>query len=111
MPETRNINTADPIKHRALRGVVFDSRWILPVVLILAGTLLFSYSVWGSALRHTFIPAPASPVVNAQQPKPTQISIPSIRLTAMVAEVGLNPDKTLETPADAAQVGWYVGSV
>jgi LPXTG-site transpeptidase (sortase) family protein len=40
-------------------------------------------------------------------PRPVRIVIPSIHVSARVIPLGLNPDRTLEVPADLADTGWF----
>lgn len=50
--------------------------------------------------------APAAAPVPA--PAPTAVRIPAIGIDAPVADIGLEPDGTLEVPHDVATAGWYV---
>jgi sortase (surface protein transpeptidase) len=43
----------------------------------------------------------------AQEPRPTHIEIPAIGVSARIVKLGLNPDKTMETPTNYATAGWY----
>ena len=46
-------------------------------------------------------------LVDGQAPPPRRILIPAIGVSARVVSLGLNPDHTMQTPADFAQTGWY----
>ena len=46
-------------------------------------------------------------VVDAQAPRPRRIAIPAIGVSARVVGLGLNVDRTMQTPRDFAQTGWY----
>jgi LPXTG-site transpeptidase (sortase) family protein len=46
-------------------------------------------------------------VVDAQAPTPRRIEIPAIGVSAPVIALGLDPDRTMETPKDYADAGWY----
>lgn len=64
-------------------------------------------------------PTPSRPVVAdevrafeadtsyAEVPLPTSIAIPSLDVSSSLAELGLNPDGTVEVPARFEQAGWY----
>jgi sortase (surface protein transpeptidase) len=43
----------------------------------------------------------------AQEPRPTHIQIPAIGVSARIVKLGLNRDKTMETPTNYATTGWY----
>jgi LPXTG-site transpeptidase (sortase) family protein len=38
---------------------------------------------------------------------PTHLAIPDVGIDTALVSVGLNPDKTLEVPADYLEAGWY----
>ena len=46
-------------------------------------------------------------VVDAQAPTPRRIEIPAIGVSAPVIALGLDADRTMETPKDYADAGWY----
>jgi hypothetical protein len=55
-------------------------------------------------------PAPAAPPVGGRvATRPGMVVVPAINLAAEVIGVGLNPDRTLQVPADFDQAGWYRG--
>lgn len=52
--------------------------------------------------------APAqAPPRNAQMPRPVRIKIPAIGVSAPVIPLGLNSDKTMQTPASYTVAGWF----
>jgi sortase (surface protein transpeptidase) len=57
-------------------------------------------SSFGSARRHRRRK-------NVQEPRPVRIRIPAIGVNARVVRLGLAPDKTMETPANYADTGWF----
>jgi LPXTG-site transpeptidase (sortase) family protein len=44
---------------------------------------------------------------NRQEPRPTRIRIPAIGIDARVVRLGLAPDKTMQTPANFTDTGWF----
>jgi sortase (surface protein transpeptidase) len=54
----------------------------------------------------TSTPAPR-PHRSVQQPRPVHIQIPAIGVSAPVIRLGLNPDRTMETPNNYSDTGWY----
>jgi LPXTG-site transpeptidase (sortase) family protein len=46
-------------------------------------------------------------VIARQQPRPTRIRIPAIGVSTSVISLGLNGDRTMQTPRNFAQTGWY----
>jgi sortase (surface protein transpeptidase) len=46
-------------------------------------------------------------LVDAQAPPPRRISIPAIGVSARVVALGLRADRTMQTPRDFADTGWY----
>jgi sortase (surface protein transpeptidase) len=40
-------------------------------------------------------------------PRPVNIAIPAIDVSARIVPLGLNPDHTLEVPANLADTGWF----
>jgi hypothetical protein len=48
---------------------------------------------------------PAAPVVPRSMP--VTLSIPAIGVSVPVSELGLNPDNSVEVPANSQEVGWY----
>src|SRR3989344_4722627 len=40
--------------------------------------------------------------------KPARVAIPKLGISAEIAELGLNSDKTIEVPKRPEQVGWFV---
>ncbi len=44
-----------------------------------------------------------------QMPRPVRILIPSIKLSAPVVPLGLNPDRTLQVPTNFGDTGWFRG--
>lgn len=49
------------------------------------------------------------PHTPAAGPPIARVEIPAIGVDAPVIRLGLNPDATLEVPADASQAGWWSG--
>lgn len=45
--------------------------------------------------------------MSATPARPVAISIPAIGVRSVLAPLGLNPDGTVEVPADPAAAGWY----
>jgi hypothetical protein len=54
-------------------------------------------------------PAPATPPT-VTEGVPTELSIAALHVTAGVRPVGVGPDRSLDIPADPAQLGWWIGS-
>jgi sortase (surface protein transpeptidase) len=42
-----------------------------------------------------------------EMPRPVNIAIPAIDVSARIVPLGLNPDHTLEVPANLADTGWF----
>ncbi|WP_219417118.1 class F sortase [Pseudonocardia nigra] len=64
-------------------------------------------------------PPPDAPAPTVQAPppapglaesKPTRIRIPALAVDAALVELGLQPDGTMEVPADGTVAGWYTGA-
>jgi sortase (surface protein transpeptidase) len=53
-------------------------------------------------VRHT-------PPIDRSAAPPRWIRIPAIGVSAPVIPLGLNPDRTLQTPQEWGQTGWYTG--
>jgi hypothetical protein len=52
----------------------------------------------------------AAPARRARRPaRPVRVLIPAIGVRAAVVRLGLNPDRTLQTPADFTKAGWWTG--
>ena len=49
------------------------------------------------------------PVSGIESARPVTVRIPQIGVDAELIDLGLNPDGTLEVPADFALTGWYTG--
>lgn len=52
-------------------------------------------------------PDPA--VVGLVHVRPESVSIPSIKVSSALVDLGLNTDGTLQVPADYSKAGWYTG--
>jgi sortase (surface protein transpeptidase) len=50
-----------------------------------------------------------SPPIDRVAAPPRWIRIPAIGVSAAVVPLGLNPDRTLQTPQEWGQTGWYTG--
>lgn len=56
------------------------------------------------------IPGPAAPLEPATDVRPTGLQVPAIGLDVPLTTLGLQPDGTVEVPADAADAGWLTAS-
>lgn len=48
---------------------------------------------------------------DAERPAPpVAVAVPALGVTSALAELGLNPDRSLQVPADPQLAGWYTGA-
>jgi sortase (surface protein transpeptidase) len=59
-----------------------------------------------STERHS-TPTKSSSKGNRQMPRPVRITIPAIGVSAPVIPLGLNPDRTMQTPQSYSVAGWF----
>jgi len=45
--------------------------------------------------------------LNRQMPRPVRVSIPAIGVSAPIIPLGLNPDRTMQTPKSYSVAGWF----
>jgi sortase (surface protein transpeptidase) len=60
--------------------------------------------------RSAFESQPSSrkhPRKDVQEPRPVRIRIPAISVNARVVKLGLGPDRTMQTPANYSDTGWF----
>ena len=87
--------------------------WLLGIILLLVAATAFTLGLRGQQ------PSLGGPVVTAGKPAgtpgvkpaarsvPVGLSIPAINLLAQVSELGLNPNRTVQVPANFQEPGWY----
>jgi sortase (surface protein transpeptidase) len=49
----------------------------------------------------------ATHVIRAQMPRPVRVLIPAIGVSAPIIRLGLNPDRTIQVPANYLEAGWF----
>jgi LPXTG-site transpeptidase (sortase) family protein len=52
-------------------------------------------------------PAKTRPRRNLQMPRPVRVTIPAIGVSAPIIPLGLNPDRTMQTPQGYSEAGWF----
>lgn len=50
---------------------------------------------------------PALPAADEQLPAPVSIAIPRLGIDQSLIQLGVNPDRTLEVPANGTDIGWW----
>jgi hypothetical protein len=87
--------------------------WLMAVALLLAAAAVLALGLragqrWLPGPQFTASgPAPAHGVAPAARSRPLLLSIPALKLTVPLSELGLNPDHTVQVPASFTEPGWY----
>src|SRR4051812_39062456 len=75
---------------------------LISALILLAGVGLGAFWLYARWQNHqTPVPAPTGPLISYNEtpaPEPTELSIPSLKITAPFIRLGLNADHTLEVP-------------
>ncbi len=98
-------------KERRIQATLFALRTvgalILLGLLILGSNIAWHYLKNKNSNKPEVIQQALVPKVSAATPDPTSLSIPSLKINAPFVEVGLNADKSLQTPDKPNEVGWF----
>ncbi|WP_231717991.1 class F sortase [Microbacterium aurantiacum] len=102
-----------PRRGRA-RGVAITAAVLLSITLTSCATGEMTDAASAPPATVSASPAPSPPATpapapspSAEQPPPTQVTIPAIELDEPLIDLGLQADGSMEVPVDFDDVGWY----